>query len=81
MLDNIPGAQRRAENGELLFGTVDCWLIWRLTGRHVSDVSNCSRTMLFDIDRGDWDEDLCRLLNIPMCICRSLWGTASSTAT
>ena len=68
MLDHIPGAQRRAENGELLFGTVDCWLIWRLTGRHVSDVSNCSRTMLFDIDRGDWDEDLCRLLNIPMCI-------------
>ena len=68
MLDNIPGAQRRAENGELLFGTVDSWLIWNLTGRHVSDVSNCSRTMLFDIDRGVWDEDLCRLLNIPMCL-------------
>ena len=68
MLDNIPGAQRRAENGELLFGTVDSWLIWNLTGRHVSDVSNCSRTMLFDIDKCAWDEDLCRLLNIPMSI-------------
>jgi len=68
MLDNVPGAQARAERGELLFGTVDSWLIWNLTGAHVSDLSNCARTMLLDIDRGCWDEELCRMLNIPMAV-------------
>lgn len=66
ILDHVPGARQRAENGELLCGTVDSWLIWNLTGQHVSDVSNCSRTMLFDIDRLCWDEDLCRALRVPM---------------
>ena len=68
LLDNIPGARRMAEAGKLLCGTVDSWLIWNLTGRrvHVSDYSNCSRTMLFDIDRLQWDERLCQALNIPM---------------
>ena len=68
MLDNVPGARRRAEEGRLLFGTVDSWLIWNLTGAHVSDLSNCARTMLLDIDRGEWDEELCRMLDIPMAL-------------
>ena len=64
----MPGARERAERGELLFGTVDCWLIWNLTGgkAHVSDYSNCSRTMIFDIDKLCWDEKLCNRLGIPM---------------
>lgn len=68
ILDHVPGARARAERGELLCGTVDSWLIWNLTGRHVSDVSNCSRTMLFDIDRLKWDEELCKALRVPMHI-------------
>ena len=60
ILDNVPGARQRAERGELLFGTVETWLIWKLTGQHVTDYSNASRTMLFDIHRLCWDEELCR---------------------
>ena len=68
ILDNVPGARERAERGELLFGNVDSWLIWNLTGgkAHVSDYSNCSRTMIFDIDELKWDEKLCGILGIPM---------------
>ena len=66
ILDNVPGARERAERGELLFGTVETWLIWRLTGQHVTDHSNASRTMLFDIHQLCWDETLCRRLEIPM---------------
>ena len=66
ILDNVPGVRRRAERGELLFGTVETWLIWRLTGEHVTDHSNASRTMLFDIHHLRWDERLCRELDIPM---------------
>ena len=68
ILENVPGARERAERGELLFGNVDSWLIWNLTGgrEHISDYSNCSRTMLFDIDRLRWDEDLCRVLKVPV---------------
>ena len=67
ILDNAPGARRRAERGELLFGTVDTWLIWKLTGGrvHVTDYSNASRTMLFNISTLDWDEELLRLMDIP----------------
>ena len=68
ILDNVPGARQRAERGELLFGTVETWLIWKLTGQHVTDYSNASRTMLFDIHRLCWDEELCRLLQIPACM-------------
>ena len=70
ILDNVPGARERAERGELLFGTVETWLIWRLTGgaAHVTDYSNASRTMLFNIHTLTWDEELCRLLGIPMCL-------------
>jgi glycerol kinase len=70
LLDNIPGARLRAERGELAFGTVDTWLVWKLTGNrtHVTDPSNASRTMLFDITRGDWDEELMRLLGVPRAL-------------
>ena len=68
ILDNVPGTRERAEKGELLFGNVDSWLIWNLTGgrEHISDFSNCSRTMLFDIDRLRWDSELCRALDVPV---------------
>ena len=65
ILDSVPGARARAERGELLFGTVESWLIWNLTGRHITDCSNASRTMLFDIHRLAWDEALLRRLGIP----------------
>ena len=67
LLDNVAGARAAAERGELAFGTVDCWLIWQLTGgkRHVTDVSNASRTMLFNVHSNQWDADLLALLNIP----------------
>ena len=70
ILDNVPGARERAERGELLFGTVDTWLIWNLTGGrvHVTDYSNASRTMLFNIHTLQWDAELCEALRIPMCM-------------
>ncbi len=70
IFDNVPGARERAEKGELLFGTVDCWLAWNLTEEraHVTDATNASRTMLFNIHTMDWDEELLRLFNIPRCI-------------
>jgi glycerol kinase len=70
LLDNIPGARARAERGELAFGTVDTWLIWHLTGNrtHVTDPSNASRTMLYNIHAGDWDDELMRLLKVPRAI-------------
>lgn len=70
ILDNVEGVRERAESGELLFGTIETWLIWKMTGGevHVSDYSNACRTMLFDINTLQWDEELCDLLNIPMCM-------------
>lgn len=67
LLDNVANARQRAEKGELLFGTIDSWIIWKLTGGkvHVTDYSNASRTMLFNIHTLQWDEDILRLLNIP----------------
>lgn len=67
ILDNIDGARMRAERGDLVFGTIDSWLIWNLTGGvHVTDYSNASRTMLFNINTLSWDKDLCKMLDIPM---------------
>lgn len=68
ILDNVEGAHQMAQEGKLLFGTVDTWLIWNLTGgkAHVTDYSNACRTMLFDIDRLCWDEALCERMGIPM---------------
>ncbi len=67
ILDNVPGARERAEKGKLLFGTVDTWLIWRLTRGdvHVTDVSNASRTMLFNINTLQWDDELLEMFGIP----------------
>lgn len=70
LLDNVPGARRRAEAGELAFGTVDAWLVWKLTGGrvHATDASNASRTMLFNLRTGDWDDDLLKLLRVPRAV-------------
>lgn len=70
MLDSVPGARERAERGELAFGTVDSWLIWNLTGGkvHVTDYTNASRTLLFDIHRLSWDERMLKELNIPVAV-------------
>ena len=70
ILDNVPAAKQLADEGKLLFGTVETWLIWNLTGgkAHVTDYSNACRTMLFDVDKLCWDEYLCEKLGIPMSI-------------
>jgi glycerol kinase len=67
ILDNVPGARGRAERGELAFGTVDSWLIWHLTSgmRHVTDVTNASRTLLYNIVKGEWDAELLRIFGVP----------------
>ncbi|QPI84735.1 glycerol kinase GlpK [Rhodobacterales bacterium HKCCA1288] len=68
ILDNVDGARARAEAGELVFGTVDTWLVWNLTGgeQHVTDATNAARTMLYDIRKGRWSQTICERLNIPM---------------
>ena len=70
ILDNVPGARERAERGELCFGTVDTWLMWKLSGGRIfaTDYSNASRTMLFNINTLKWDEDILRLMDIPACM-------------
>jgi len=67
ILENIPNARKQAENGELCFGTIDSWLVWNLTyGKtHITDVSNASRTMLFNIKSLDWDDELLEIFEIP----------------
>ena len=67
ILDQVPGARARAERGELLFGTVDCYLLWRLTGgkAHATDATNASRTLLFNIHTGEWDDELLKILRVP----------------
>ena len=83
ILDTVPGARERAERGELLFGTVDTWLIWKLTGgkAHVTDYTNASRTMLYNIRELCWDKRICEALEIPMamlpkvCSCSEVYGT------
>ena len=84
ILDNVEGARARAERGELLFGTVDSYLVWRMTGGavHATDATNASRTMLYNIREGRWDDDLCDLLGVPMAMlpevrdCAADFGTA-----
>ena len=70
ILENVPGARQKAEEGKLLFGTIETWLIWKLTGGkvHVTDYSNASRTMMFNINTLEWDEELLQLLNVPKCM-------------
>ena len=86
ILDNVPGARARAEAGELAFGTIDSWLIWKLSAgaAHVTDVSNASRTLLFDIHSGSWDDELLAIFGIPdpvlPLVCASS-GVVAETAT
>ena len=70
ILDNVDGAREKAENGELLFGTVDTWLIWKLTGGkvHATDKTNASRTMLFNIHTLEWDDELLEIFGVPKCM-------------
>jgi glycerol kinase len=70
LLDNVPGLRERAKKGEILAGTIDTWLIWKLSGgkAHVTDVTNASRTMLFNIHKCQWDDELLKLLDIPKSI-------------
>ncbi|KAF0127834.1 MAG: glycerol kinase [Xanthobacteraceae bacterium] len=83
ILDNVPGARDRAGRGELAFGTIDCFLLWRLTGGkvHATDATNASRTMLFDIHRGEWDAELCRLLDVPLALLPEVRDCAASFGT
>ncbi|MCD2256144.1 glycerol kinase GlpK [Agrilactobacillus fermenti] len=78
ILDHVKGAQQRAEKGELLFGTIDTWLTWKLTGgrSHVTDYTNASRTMLFNIHQLQWDEDILAALNIPKSLLPEVHGNA-----
>ncbi|MBN1979268.1 MAG: glycerol kinase GlpK [Anaerolineae bacterium] len=68
LLDHVPGLRERAEAGQALFGTVDAWLVWNLTGSHITDVTNASRTMLMDLRTLDWDDALLEVLTIPRCM-------------
>ena len=87
ILDNVKGAGRKAKEGDLLFGTVETWLIWNLTGGkvHVTDYSNASRTMLFNIHTLKWDDDILELLNIPKnmlptpCGCSEVYGVSDAS--
>lgn len=83
ILDHVPGARARAERGELAFGTIDSFLLWRLTGGkvHATDATNAARTMLFDIHRGVWDADLCRLLDVPMALLPTVMDCAAAFGT
>ncbi len=78
LLDQVPGARARAERGELAFGTIDCFLLWRLTAGkvHATDVTNASRTLLFDIHRGQWDEELLRLIRVPRALLPEVKGSS-----
>ena len=70
LLDNVPGAREKAENGELAFGTIDSWLIWKLTNgqKHVTDVTNASRTLLLDIHTAEWSDELMGILHVPSSV-------------
>jgi glycerol kinase len=76
LLDNVPGARLRAENGELLFGTVDSWLLYRLTGVHATDYTNASRTLLYNIFELRWDDDLLRELDVPSSLLPSVQASS-----
>ena len=74
LLDNVPNARARAERGELAFGTIDSWLVWNLTGGklHLTDPSNASRTMLYDLHTGTWSDELCKILGVPRAVLPSI---------
>ncbi len=74
ILENVPGAHERAERGELCFGTVDSFLVWKMTGQHVTDVSNASRTLMMDLKTAQWDPDLLSLLDVPPAVLPEIRG-------
>ncbi len=76
ILDNVPGIRQRAEKGELLFGNIDTWLLWNMTGEHVTDVTNASRTLLMDLNSLDWDEDILRVMGIPRAMLPKIRSSA-----
>jgi glycerol kinase len=78
LLDNVEGARAKAEAGELCFGTIDSWLVWRFTGgaAHVTDASNASRTLLYDIHTNAWDDELCALFGVPKAVLPEVKGSA-----
>ena len=80
LLDNVEGARARAENGDLLFGTVDSFLIWKLTdgAAHLTDATNAARTLLYDIHKGSWSEEICKILNIPLSMLPEVLDCASN---
>jgi glycerol kinase len=83
ILENVPGARQRAENGEILFGNIDSWIIWKLTGQHFTDVTNASRTLLMNLQTLDWDNEILDLLDIPgkmlpkICSSSQVYGYAN----
>ncbi len=87
ILENVEGARQKAEAGDLLFGTIETWLIWKMTGGrvHVTDYSNASRTMMFNINTLKWDDEILKLLDIPKCMlpeprsCSEVYGETEST--
>ena len=83
LLDNVPDARAQAERGELAFGTVDCFLLWRLTGGavHATDATNAARTLLFDIHRQDWDDELLRLFRVPRSVLPTVRDSAGEFGT
>ena len=89
ILENVDGVRQRAENGELLFGTVDSWLVWQLTGNevHVTDLTNASRTLFYNIETDDWDDDLLELFGVPRCMlpeiksCSEIYGHVDPSST
>jgi len=86
ILDNVDGAREKASNGDLLFGTIDTWLVWKLSGKavHITDYSNASRTLIYNIHELCWDKQLCEIMNIPMNIlpevksCSEIYATTAS---
>src|SRR5213079_1738183 len=74
LLDEIPGVRVRAERGQLAFGTVDAWLLWKLSGGrvHATDASNASRTLCLNLKTGDWDDELLKLLGVPRAVLQEL---------
>jgi glycerol kinase len=83
LLENVPGARARAEAGELAFGTIDSWLVWKLTGGrvHATDASNASRTMLFNLRTGAWDDELLKLLRVPRAVLPEVVASSGLLAT
>jgi glycerol kinase len=80
ILDHVPDARKRAEAGELCFGTVDSWLIWQLTGKHLTDATNASRTLLFNVHNADWDDKLLGLLGVPRSVLPRVVGCSEVCA-